>query len=100
MLEVSRWHRLALAIAKNAQARSLTIGLIAAQSLCANAEQAPTADPDYNPYLYLDWLPRSELTPEARAKLPAICSGTFVAPPPALSGSRPTTRRSPIARHR
>ncbi|MFS1524144.1 LPS-assembly protein LptD [Microbulbifer sp. 2304DJ12-6] len=81
MLEVSRWHRLALAIAKNAQAHSLTIGLIAAQSLCANAQQAPTADPDYNPYLYLDWLPRSELTPEARARLPAICSGTFVAPP-------------------
>ncbi|WP_444940116.1 LPS-assembly protein LptD [Microbulbifer sp. ZKSA004] len=82
MLEVSRWRRLALAIANNSQARSIALGLIAAQPLWAQANQGePYPDPDYNPYLYLDWLPRSELTPEELANLPAVCSGAFVAPP-------------------
>ncbi|WP_413664244.1 LPS-assembly protein LptD [Microbulbifer sp. CNSA002] len=88
MLEVSRWRRLALAIAKNSQARSIALGLIAAQPLWAQANQGePYPDPDYNPYLYLDWLPRSELTPEELANLPAVCSGAFVAPPRNYPGS-------------
>ncbi|WHI48920.1 hypothetical protein [Microbulbifer sp. VAAF005] len=88
MLEVSRWRRLALAIANNSQARSVVLGLIAAQPLWAQANQGePTPDPDYNPYLYLDWLPRSELTPEEQANLPAVCSGAFVAPPRNYPGS-------------
>ncbi|GAB2893032.1 LPS-assembly protein LptD [Microbulbifer echini] len=80
MLEVSRWRRLALAIAQNPRVHSLALGLIAVHPLWALAEQG-VADPEYNPYLYLDWLPRSELTPEERARMPAICSGAFVAPP-------------------
>ncbi|WP_444959248.1 LPS-assembly protein LptD [Microbulbifer sp. ZKSA002] len=88
MLEVSRWRRLALAIANNSQARSIALGLIAAQPLWAQANQGePYPDPDYNPYLYLDWLPRSELTPEELANLPAVCSGAFVAPPRNYPGS-------------
>ncbi|WP_444918901.1 LPS-assembly protein LptD [Microbulbifer sp. JMSA003] len=88
MLEVSRWRRLALAIANNSQARSIALGLIAAQPLWAQANQGESyPDPDYNPYLYLDWLPRSELTPEELANLPAVCSGAFVAPPRNYPGS-------------
>ncbi|SEA41063.1 LPS-assembly protein LptD [Microbulbifer marinus] len=82
MLEASRWHRLTLAIARISRPRSLAIGLIAAQPLWAQAaEPELPADPDYNPYLYLDWLPKSQLTPEQRAAMPAVCSGAFVAPP-------------------
>ncbi|BBM00859.1 LPS-assembly protein LptD [Microbulbifer sp. GL-2] len=82
MLEVPRWRRLALAIANHSQARTLALGLIAAQPLWAQANQYEVVeDPNYNPYLYLDWLPRSELTPEERARIPVICSGAFVAPP-------------------
>ncbi|SHF69785.1 LPS-assembly protein [Microbulbifer donghaiensis] len=82
MLEASRWHRLTLAIARISRPRSLAIGLIAAQPLWAQAaEPTAPAEPDYNPYLYLDWLPKWQLTPEQRAAMPAVCSGAFVAPP-------------------
>ncbi|MCX2842746.1 LPS-assembly protein LptD [Microbulbifer thermotolerans] len=84
MLEVSRWRRLALAIGRIYRPRSLAIGLIAAQPLWANATEvqdgsAPT-DAEYNPYLYLDWLPKWQLTPAQRATMPAVCSGAFVEP--------------------
>ncbi|MCO1333462.1 LPS assembly protein LptD [Microbulbifer sp. OS29] len=88
MLEVSRWRRLALAIARNSHTCSIALGLIAAQPLWAQTNQSELIpDPDYNPYLYLDWLPRSELTAEEQANLPAVCSGTFVAPPRNYPGS-------------
>ncbi|WP_444920907.1 LPS-assembly protein LptD [Microbulbifer sp. CnH-101-G] len=80
MLEVSRWRRLALAIAKNSQVHTVALGLMAAAPLWTQAEQT-ALDPEYNPYLYLDWLPRSELTPEERARIPAICTGAFIEPP-------------------
>ncbi|WP_226648955.1 LPS-assembly protein LptD [Microbulbifer variabilis] len=80
MLEVSRWRRLALAIAKNSRVHTVALGLMAAAPLWTQAEQT-ALDPEYNPYLYLDWLPRSELTPEERARIPAICSGAFIEPP-------------------
>lgn len=82
MLEASRWRRLALAIGRISRPRSLAIGLVAAQPLWAQAtESGASAAGDYNPYLYLDWLPRWQLTPEQRAAMPAVCSGAFVAPP-------------------
>ncbi|WP_444938282.1 LPS-assembly protein LptD [Microbulbifer sp. JMSA002] len=80
MLEVSRWRRLALAIAQNPRAHSLALGLLAAHPIWTHADQT-AVDPEYNPYLYLDWLPRSELTPEESARVPAICSGAFIQPP-------------------
>ncbi|WP_445365464.1 LPS-assembly protein LptD [Microbulbifer sp. ANSA001] len=82
MHEVPRWRRLALAIANYSHTRTFAIGLIAATPLWAHANQGNAyEDPNYNPYLYLDWLPRSELTPEERARIPAICSGAFIPPP-------------------
>ncbi|MFA0810901.1 LPS-assembly protein LptD [Microbulbifer epialgicus] len=97
MLEVSRWRRLALAIADHSRARTLAIGLIAAQPLWANADQGENSeDPNYNPYLYLDWLPRSELTPAERARVPAICSGAFVAPPRNYPGANLSPEDAPL----
>lgn len=86
MLEASRWRRLALAIGQLSRPRSLAIGLVAAQPLWAHAAAQPTANPesaasDYNPYLYLDWLPSAQLSPAQRADMPAVCGGSFVAPP-------------------
>ncbi|WP_323845660.1 LPS-assembly protein LptD [Microbulbifer magnicolonia] len=86
MLEASRWRRLTLAIAQISRPRSLAIGLMAAQPLWASAAAEPTTDElltgfEETPYLYLDWLPKSALTPEQRAAMPAVCSGAFVAPP-------------------
>ncbi|WP_193166097.1 LPS-assembly protein LptD [Microbulbifer hainanensis] len=82
MLEASRWRRLTWAIAQISRPHSLAIGLIAAQPLwvqAAEPEAAPT--PDYNPYLYLDWLPKSQLSPAQRAAMHASCGGAFVEPP-------------------
>jgi len=87
MLEASRWRRLALAVVQLSRPRSLAIGLIAAQPLWAGAAEPPAieaaaeAELEYNPYLYLDWLPAWQLTPAQRAAMPAVCSGAFVAPP-------------------
>ncbi|MCW8126886.1 LPS-assembly protein LptD [Microbulbifer halophilus] len=86
MLQASRWRRLALAIGKISRPRSvatgLATGLIAAQPLWAQTADNSAADnPGYNPYLYLDWLPRQQLGPQRRATLPAACTGAFVAPP-------------------
>ncbi|WP_346838724.1 LPS-assembly protein LptD [Microbulbifer sp. SAOS-129_SWC] len=82
MLEASRWRRLARAIAQISHPRSLAIGLIAAQPLWVQAADSETAAaPDYNPYLYLDWLPKSQLSPIQRAAMRASCGGAFVEPP-------------------
>lgn len=86
MLHASRWRRLALAIGQISRPRSvatgLAIGLAAAQPLWARAaDDSAATGPEYNPYLYLDWLPRSRLSPQQRATLPAACTGAFVAPP-------------------
>jgi LPS-assembly protein len=82
MLEASRWRRLALTISHFSRPRSLAIGLIAAQPLWVTAEESVgTVTGDYNPYLYLDWLPANQLSPSERAVMPAVCTGAFVAPP-------------------
>lgn len=86
MLQASRWRRLALAIGQISRPRSVAIGLatglLAAQPLWAQtADNRADGDPGYNPYLYLDWLPRQHLSPQRRATLPAACTGAFVAPP-------------------
>lgn len=86
MLQASRWRRLALAIGHISRPRSvatgLAIGLIAAQPPWVQAaDDSAVTEPGYNPYLYLDWLPRSQLSPQQRAALPPACSGGFVAPP-------------------
>ncbi|MEX2963932.1 LPS-assembly protein LptD [Microbulbifer sp. TYP-18] len=87
MLEASRWRRLALAIRQIPRPHPLAIGFLATQPLWGQGALAQTADPvagsveEYNPYLYLDWLPADQLPPARRAAMPAACSGAFVAPP-------------------
>jgi len=82
MLEASRWRRLARAIAQISHPRSLALGLLAAQPLWVLAGEADAASsPEYNPYLYLDWLPTSLLSPVQRAAMRASCGGAFVEPP-------------------
>ena len=87
MLEASRWRRLALAIGQISRPRSLALGLVAAHPLWAYAEQPTNTASEYNPYLYLDWLPSSQLAPEQRADMPAVCGGVFVAPPRRYPGA-------------
>ncbi|WP_334079105.1 LPS-assembly protein LptD [Microbulbifer sp. M83] len=82
MLEASRWRRLTLAIAQISRPRTLAIGLMAAQPVWVQAEELPPgATGGDNPYLFLDWMPASQLAPELQAGLPPVCSGAFVAPP-------------------
>lgn len=81
MLEASRWRRLTLAVAQLSRPRTLAIGLAAAYPLCGAAQESAVAPDGDNPYLYLDWLPAWQLSPEQRATTPAVCSGAFVAPP-------------------
>ncbi|WP_288131536.1 LPS-assembly protein LptD [Microbulbifer sp.] len=91
MLEASRWRRLALAIGHLSRPRSLALGLLAAQPLWVVAEAgtentdgtraATIADAQDNPYLYLDWFPRSQLTPAERALVPPVCGGVYIEPP-------------------
>ncbi|WP_226664672.1 LPS-assembly protein LptD [Microbulbifer aggregans] len=81
MLEAAHWRRLALAIGQLSRPRTFVIGLLAAQPLWAAAEEAvPAPQSDENPYLYLDWFPKSQLTPEERSLLPPVCGGTFISP--------------------
>lgn len=90
MLEASRWRRLALAIGQLSRPRSLAFGLLAAQPLWplatvaaedTSAETVPQPDNNpYNPYLYLDWFPKNQLSPTERAQMPPVCGGTFIEP--------------------
>ncbi|WP_105102930.1 LPS-assembly protein LptD [Microbulbifer pacificus] len=92
MLEASRWRHLALAIGQLSRPRSLALGLLAAQplwTLPAIADTAtgaqpgtpPAAQPEANPYLYLDWFPKNQLDPVERSLLAPVCGGTFIEPP-------------------
>ena len=84
MLEAARLRRLAQAIGQLSRPRSLVLGLLAAHPLWAVAEeptQAPQMQAEINPYLYLDWIPKSQLDPYTRSQLPPACGGTFIAPP-------------------
>ncbi|WP_299597139.1 LPS-assembly protein LptD [uncultured Microbulbifer sp.] len=91
MLEASRWRRLALAIGQLSRPRSLAFGLLAAQPLWLAAASATEADsPEAttnsasatpaNPYLYLDWFPKSQLDPVERHSLAPVCGGAFIEP--------------------
>ncbi|WOX06967.1 LPS-assembly protein LptD [Microbulbifer pacificus] len=88
MLEASRWRRLALAIGQLSRPRSLAFGLLALQPLWALPAAAddnqdgkqPVAQPQANPYLYLDWFPKSQLDPLERSQLAPVCGGTFIEP--------------------
>ncbi|WP_237068584.1 LPS-assembly protein LptD [Microbulbifer guangxiensis] len=97
MLEPSRWQRLAMAIAQISRPRTLGLGALGAAGLAVAgplwAETAAPRDaltplaqaeetaPDYNPYLYLDWLPAWQLPPGMQPARPTACSGAFVSPP-------------------
>ncbi|WGL15842.1 LPS assembly protein LptD [Microbulbifer bruguierae] len=87
MLEASRWRHLALAIGQLSRPRSLAFGLLAVQQLwlaaSANADTAPQVEvqPQSNPYLYLDWFPKSEMDPDSRSELAPVCGGAFIEPP-------------------
>ncbi|WP_295802116.1 LPS assembly protein LptD [uncultured Microbulbifer sp.] len=81
MLEAARLRHLALAIGQISRPRSLAIGLLAAQPLWVVAEEAPQIQVEENPYLYLDWIPKSQLDPATRAEMPPVCGGTYIAPP-------------------
>ena len=101
MLEASRWRRLALAIGHISRPRSLAIGLIAAQPLWALADEQQleaeaAAALDYNAYLYLDWLPTWQLSPQQRAAMPAVCSGAFVAPVASYPDSNLLPEEAPL----
>lgn len=101
MLEASRWRRLALAIGQISRPSSLAIGLIAAQPLWAGAAEEPANDESFTgfeetPYLYLDWLPKWQLTPEQRAAMPVVCSGAFVAPPRNYTGADLLPEEAPL----
>ncbi|MCK7599036.1 LPS-assembly protein LptD [Microbulbifer sp. CAU 1566] len=85
MLEASRWRRLALAIGQLSRPRTLAFGLLAAQPLWAQATTAAEAEdtvpqPEDNPYLYLDWFPKSQLDPLTREQLGPVCGGMFIEP--------------------
>lgn len=92
MLEASRWRRLALAIGHVTRPRTLAFGLLAANPLwpmvaaaepssSAGAESPLLPPSESNPYLYLDWFPKSQLDPVERSQLPPVCGGTFIEPP-------------------
>ncbi|WP_406828397.1 LPS-assembly protein LptD [Microbulbifer sp. ARAS458-1] len=99
MLEASRWRRLALAIGQLSRPRSLAFGLLAAHSLwplTATAETESAPEPVENPYLYLDWFPKSQLDPTLRNQVSPICGGMFVEPLRAYPDSDKLPEESPL----